>query len=72
MLIKNNTSLDYESIGILIDKIQKETYGATLYEGLLQACKIKWYEKTIKIQIRYLKRYVEWYFEELKDSDTKE
>ena len=63
MKIVNNTDLDYSTIGLLIDHIIKNSHEDTNYYGKIDWCKIKIQEKTIKIQIRYLKRYVEWRFD---------
>lgn len=62
MKVVNNTDLDYSTIGLLIDHITKTSHEDTNYYG-----KVDWYtlivhNKKIKIQIRYLKKYVEWRF----------
>lgn len=68
MLIKNNTSLNYQTIGNIIDKITTENIEDTHYFGQVQWCQMNVYGKTINVQIRYLKRYVEWYFKEIKEN----
>lgn len=65
MKIVNNTSLNYEAIGKLIDKIIEESYDDTHYEGQIYICGMLYKGKEIKIQIRYLKKYVEWRFDEV-------
>lgn len=67
MLIKNNTNLDFKELGSIIDLVIKENKEDTLYVGLIQVFQIQYKNKIIKIQIRYLKKYVEWYFKELKE-----
>ena len=72
MLIKNNTNLDYKELGSIIDLVIKENKEDTLYVGLIQVFQIQYKNKIIKIQIRYLKKYVEWYFKELKEEGKNE
>lgn len=63
MKVVNNTDLDYSTIGLLMDHLIKNSHDDTHYYGKIDWFKIKIQEKTIKIQIRYLKRYVEWRFD---------
>ena len=72
MLIKNNTNLDYKELGSIIDLVIKENKEDTLYVGWIQVFQIQYKNKIIKIQIRYLKKYVEWYFKELKEEGKNE
>lgn len=72
MLIKNSTNLDYKELGSIIDLVIKENKEDTLYVGLIQVFQIQYKNKIIKIQIRYLKKYVEWYFKELKEEEKNE
>ena len=66
MKIVNNTSFNYEAIGKLIDKIIEESDpGETHYFGQILVGSMIYKGKEIKVQIRYLKKYVEWRFEEL-------
>ena len=65
MKIVNNTSLNYEAIGKLIDKIINESYDDTHYAGQIYICGMLYKGKEIKIQIRYFKKYVEWRFDEV-------
>ena len=65
MKIINNTSFNYEAIGKLIDKIIEESDGDTHYVGQIYICGMLYKGKEIKIQIRYLKKYVEWRFDEV-------
>ncbi len=66
MLIINETDLDYSTLGLIIDKIQKSNTGKTMYYGKVEWTILEVGIYKIKVQIRYLKRYVEWRFEELK------
>lgn len=66
MLIKNNTSLEYATIGMIIDNIMKNNSGTTHYIGQVEWTIIEVGSHKISIQIIYLKRYVEWIFEEKK------
>ena len=65
MLIRNKTSLEYGTIGMIIDQIQKSNTGNTMYYGKVDWTILEVGSHKIKVQIRYLKRYVEWYFTEL-------
>jgi hypothetical protein len=65
VLIRNKTSLEYATIGMIIDQIQKSNTGNTMYYGKVDWTILEVGSHKIKVQIRYLKRYVEWYFTEL-------
>ena len=67
MKIINKTKLSYSLIGAIIDKIIESNADDTLYHGKVDFTIIKLnnYEHKIKVQIRYLKRYTEWYFTEI-------
>lgn len=62
MKIINNTTLNYRGIGLMIDTIVKNNQGNTNYYGKIEFCKMQIGNRVINVQIRYLKRYVEWYF----------
>lgn len=64
MKIVNNTNLPYRVIGEMIDMIQEKNSGDTHYYGKIEHCVMSYKGKEVKIQIRYLKRYVEWRFYE--------
>lgn len=61
--IINNTDLYYKEIGEIIDNIQWEYRGDTNYVGKIDFIKIKYKRQNIEIQIRYLKKSVEWRFD---------
>lgn len=63
MKIVNNIGLSYKEIGSIIDLIIKEGQEDTHYLGQIEVEKVEYKNKIIKIQIRYLKRYVEWRFD---------
>ena len=65
MLIRNKTNLPYRTIGMLIDDIMKSNTGNTAYYGKIESCTMQIESHKIKVQIRYLKRYTEWYFTEI-------
>lgn len=65
MLIKNKTNLDYSTLGLIIDTIIENSKGTTHYVGQIEWTTLEIGIYKIKVQIRYLKRYVEWYFTEL-------
>lgn len=70
MKIINKTSLSYKEIGEMIDEIIKSSNGDTLYYGKIDYYQFKRYNieqnkyDKYKVQIRYLKSYVEWVFYE--------
>lgn len=63
MKIINNTDLSYSTIGLIIDEIMDKNKGNTNYYGKEEWCKVEVAMKKIRVEIRYLKRYIEWKFE---------
>lgn len=64
MKIINNTYYSNETIGRIIDQIQMKYPNDTNYVGKVDYTTIEMANNIIvKIQIRYLKRYVEWRFD---------
>ena len=63
MKIVNNTDLSYREIGLIIDGIMEDSKEDTNYYDKVDILKINYKNKSIKIQIRYLKRYIEWRFD---------
>lgn len=64
MKIINETDLSYSTIGLIIDNIMESNTGNTMYYGKIELTIVKVVGKKINVQIRYLKRYVEWRFYE--------
>lgn len=64
MKIINKTDLDYSTIGLIIDNIMKSNTGSTHYYGQIEWTIVEMAHRKVKVQIRYLKRYVEWSFYE--------
>lgn len=64
MKIINNTSLNYSTIGFIIDNIMSNTQGTTHYVGQVEWTILEINSHKITIAIRYLKSYVEWRFDE--------
>jgi hypothetical protein len=64
MKIVNDTKLPYQIIGKVIDNIINSDYQDTIYYGKIQTFKIEYQDKNYNVQIRYLKKYVEWRFYE--------
>lgn len=62
--IINNTNLTYRKIGTLIDYVMHDSDETTHYFGQIEYCEVALGEHKVKIQIRYLKRYTEWRFDE--------
>lgn len=63
MKIVNNTNLSYREIGLIIDEMIEDSKEDTIYYDKVDILKVNYKNKSIKIQIRYLKRYVEWRFD---------
>lgn len=63
MKIINNTNLSYEKIGKAIDQIIDNTQGTTHYVGQVEYTTMEFKNVVVKIQIRYLKSFVEWRFD---------
>lgn len=61
--IINNTDFFYKEIGEIIDNITWDYRGDTNYVGKIDVIRIKYKRQNIKIQIRYLKKSVEWRFD---------
>lgn len=64
MKIINNTSLNYSTIGQIIDSILAMGKADTHYYGQVECSTIEVREQIIKLQIRYFKKYTEWRFDE--------
>jgi len=64
MKIINETDLSYSTIGLIIDNIMESNTGNTMYYGKVEWTIVEVAHKKINVQIRYLKRYVEWRFYE--------
>lgn len=64
MKIINNTNLSYAELGLIIDKVIEESCGNTIYYGKVEIATVEFKGHIINIQIRYLKKYVEWRFSE--------
>lgn len=65
MKIVNETNLRYAELGLIIDNIMKKDAGSTNYYGKTEVLIIEFGSHKIRVQIRYLKKYVEWRFSEL-------
>lgn len=64
MKIVNNTNLPYRVIGGMIDMILEHNIGDTIYYGKHDEGTVEYNGKEYIVDIRYLKRYVEWRFYE--------
>ena len=64
MKIINNTNLNYSTIGSIIDNIMSSTKETTHYVGQKEWAILEINTHKITITIRYLKKYVEWRFDE--------
>ena len=63
MKIINNTNLSYKEIGEIIDEIINASKEDTNYDGKIEIGKVLYNGVPINIQIRHLKKYVEWRFD---------
>ena len=71
MKIVNKTDISYQYLGWIIDKIIEMGKEDTHYYGQVQLTSIVVENnREIKVQIRYLKRYCEFRFEEVKKDET--
>lgn len=64
MKIINEPCLPYKIIGQVIDEYIEDNLEDTLYFGKIEYLEFKYKEEVYKVQIRYLKSYVEWRFYE--------
>lgn len=69
-LIVNKAKLPYGVIGKLIDDYIND-YEDTIYVGKIEIMVIDFRGRLYNVQIRYLKRYVEFRFEEMEDKNGK-
>lgn len=67
MKIINKTNLRYAELGLIIDEIIRTGKEDTHYYGQIELTIVEFGSHKIKVQIRYLKRYVEWVFCEISD-----
>lgn len=65
MKIINETNLCYAELGLLIDNVIKSDIGSTHYYGQVEHTIVEFGTHKIKVEIRYLKKYVEWRFYEI-------
>lgn len=70
MKIHNKSNLPYKIIGEVIDFIGSLPED-TMYEGKIDISSFVWKDKEYNVQIRYLKRDVEWIFTEKGDNNDK-
>lgn len=70
MKIVNKDNLSYEEIGKVIDFIINNSYDDTKYVGKIDVCTIRVGYKIIKVQIRYMKRDIEWIFTKAGENDA--
>lgn len=62
--IINNTNLNNEDIGVIIDYIIANSKEDTLYYGKHEYCIANYKKHKIYIDIVYMKDFVRWYFRE--------
>lgn len=66
MKIINTPCLPYRVIGQVIDEYIERNYEDTCYVGKTEYFEFILQGEKYKVQIRYLKSYVEWRFEDVK------
>lgn len=69
MKIVNKAKLPYEVIGQIIDKYIADSYADTCYYGKIDYFRMKYKGQIYQVQIRYLKSYVEWKFNDMRDKE---
>jgi len=62
MKIINEARLPYKIIGQVIDDVINRDEDETIYTGKVESFTIDYKDNLYKVQIRYLKSYVEWRF----------
>ena len=62
MKIINEAGLPYKIIGQVIDDVINRGEDETIYTGKVEAFTIDYKDNLYKVQIRYLKKFVEWRF----------
>lgn len=62
MKIINEAGLPYKIIGQVIDDVINRGEDETIYTGKIEAFTIDYKDNLYKVQIRYLKSFVEWRF----------
>lgn len=63
-MVINETDLSNEVVGRMVDQILREGKEDTIYYGKIDLYRFVHGNKGYRLQIRYLKRYVEWRFME--------
>ena len=67
--IKNKCKLPYKIIGSIMDDYINQSPEDTLYEGKIDIFDFVWRSTKYHVQIRYMKRDIEWRFTEVGDID---
>lgn len=62
MKIINEAGLPYKIIGQVIDDVINRGEDETIYTGKIEAFTIDYKDELYRVQIRYLKSFVEWRF----------
>ena len=62
MKIINDAELPYKIIGQVIDDVINRGEDETIYTGKVEAFTIDYKDELYRVQIRYLKTFVEWRF----------
>ena len=70
-LIVNKAKLPYGIIGKIIDDYINDYEDTTFYVGKLEILVIDYTDTLYNVQIRYLKRYIEFRFEEMEEINGK-
>lgn len=65
MKIVNEPCLPYKIVGQIIDEYIEKSYADTCYVGKIEYFEFQYKENKYKVQIRYLKSFVEWRFKEV-------
>ena len=69
--IINEAKLPYKVIGQVIDDYLNDFRQITIYYGKTELFTIDYKDILYRVQVRYLKRYIEYYFREYKEEDIK-
>lgn len=67
MKIVNEAGLPFKVIGEVIDQIIETNYGDTIYYGKVEVSYFEYKKQKYKLQIRYMKRFIEWWFSDCEE-----
>lgn len=67
MKIINEAGLPFKVIGEVIDQIIETNYGDIIYYGKVEVSYFEYKKQKYKLQIRYMKRFIELWFSDCEE-----